>query len=358
MPKRTFDVSFKKEVIEYIDHHGTTAYDACKFFSARDKFHYNEANFYSWYKNRDQLLATGNSKKRASGGGRKPVLGELEDVLADEIIEMRIQKMKVTRSFISDRATEIARENNIVLDGCQQWVTKFMRRYGFSLRRCTNLTTLTDEELVQRAVQYLTYLKLRLPNINIDKTLLMDETAIYFEDTRKQTVDIAGRHHVVIKSTGFSSMRITAAVSIWANGNRAAPLIIHKGREGPIQFVTNNGPLLFTHQSKAWVNAELLIKWIDCMFPIIDISPGKCIIWDSCRAHIATSVKEHCRKRSIEMIVIPGGMTPYLQAGDIGIYRELKDNLSDIINEWKNSDQVPIVPLFYFTKVFLIIYVR
>ena len=31
-------------------------------------------------------------------------------------------------------------------------------------------------------------------------------------------------------------------------------------------------------------------------------------------------------------------MTPYLQAGDIGIYRELKDNLSDLIHKWKHSD--------------------
>ena len=40
------------------------------------------------------------------------------------------------------------------------------------------------------------------------------------------------------------------------------------------------------------------------------------------------------------MIVIPGGCTPYLQAGDIGIFRELKDNLSEIIEAWKNSDNV------------------
>jgi hypothetical protein len=40
------------------------------------------------------------------------------------------------------------------------------------------------------------------------------------------------------------------------------------------------------------------------------------------------------------MIVIPGGLTPHLQAGDIGIYREFKDWLLDLINQWKNSDGV------------------
>ena len=40
------------------------------------------------------------------------------------------------------------------------------------------------------------------------------------------------------------------------------------------------------------------------------------------------------------MVTIPGGCTPYLQAGDIGIFRILKDKLSEIINQWKTSDQV------------------
>ena len=63
----------------------------------------------------------------------------------------------------------------------------------------------------------------------------------------------------------------------------------------------------------------------------------ECIVWDSCSAK---DVKEHCQKRSIEFIVIPGGLTPYLQAGDIGIFRELKDKISSIIDEWKRSDHV------------------
>ena len=44
--------------------------------------------------------------------------------------------------------------------------------------------------------------------------------------------------------------------------------------------------------------------------------------------------------RNIKMVVIPGGCTPYLQAGDIGIFRELKDKLSVAIEAWKNSDSI------------------
>ena len=81
-------------------------------------------------------------------------------------------------------------------------------------------------------------------------------------------------------------------------------------------------------------------RWIDQMFPLIDASTGKCIVWDSCRAHISKAVKAHCANRRIELIVIPGGLTPYLQAGDIGIYREFKDRLCALIDQWKRSDGV------------------
>lgn len=38
------------------------------------------------------------------------------------------------------------------------------------------------------------------------------------------------------------------------------------------------------------------------------------------------------------MVMIPGGLAPYFQAGDIGIYRSLKDLISERTNACKNSD--------------------
>ena len=167
----------------------------------------------------------------------------------------------------------------------------------------------------------------------------MDEAAVYFEDARTESVDIRGRKHVVIKSTGLASMRITALVSVWANGAKAPPLIIHKGKDGQV-IERASGPLLFKRQEKAWVNERLIIKWIDSMFPVVEIVEGKAIVWDSCRAHISKKVKEHCQTRNIELIVIPGGLNPFLRAGDIGIFKELKDKISVSIDSWKNSENV------------------
>lgn len=338
MTKRTYSVAFKKEVLEYIKL-GNTPYKAAKHFSARDNFSYDSSIFYQWVRNKDKIEPSKAAKKRCDGGGRKPKLDRLEQLIADEIVDLRIQNIKITRSFISDRAIQLASDNSIELLATGRWVDGFMKRNNFSLRHATNLTTITESQLIQRAVDYLKYLRNRLQHINLSKTVLMDETAVYFEDARTQTVDIRGRRHVVMKSTGFSSMRITVVLSVWADGRKAPPLVIHKAKANEGIHI-QKGPILYTTQLHAWVDQNLIISWIDKIFPMIDVSVGKCIIWDSCRAHTAQKVKDHCRKRNIELIVIPGGMTPYLQAGDIGLFKIFKDQLSSIINTWKYSDSV------------------
>ncbi|KAG2957496.1 hypothetical protein PC120_g28497 [Phytophthora cactorum] len=55
------------------------------------------------------------------------------------------------------------------------------------------------------------------------------------------------------------------------------------------------------------------------------------------RAHISKEVKAKCAARNVSMYVIPGGLTPYLQAGDIVIYKTFKDLLYMEINAWRKA---------------------
>ncbi|KAG3176853.1 hypothetical protein PC128_g17089 [Phytophthora cactorum] len=213
-----------------------------------------------------------------------------------------------------------------------------MQRNNLSLRRRTNLTTLTDEVLVDRAVSFMRFLQEHNPTMNLNKTVLMDETAIYFEDPRNQTVDEIGARHVVLRSTGFASMRITAALAVTASGKKLPPCLIWKRKtRGPIERL---GGCYVSFQPRAWVDQELLLQWLDWHFPIATQSEGQWAVWDSMRAHIGKIVKQRCEDKLIKMAVIPGGLTPYLQAGDVGIFKSFKDHMAVLIDEWKRSDQV------------------
>ncbi|GMF38222.1 unnamed protein product [Phytophthora lilii] len=169
----------------------------------------------------------------------------------------------------------------------------------------------------------------------------MDETAVYFEDPRRQTVDQVGARHVVLKSTGFASMRVTAVLAVTATGCKLPPLVVWKGakQDGKIE---RYGNVYVVNQPKAWVDSALLTRWLDLVFPPIfdTCTKGKALVWDSMRAHISKMVKARCAAKGVQMFVIAGGLTPYVQAGDIGIYKSFKDKLSPIIDSWKKSDAV------------------
>jgi hypothetical protein len=68
----------------------------------------------------------------------------------------------------------------------------------------------------------------------------------------------------------------------------------------------------------------------------------KTIVWDSCRAHISKAVKDKLSKRGVRSIIIPGGLTSFLQAVD----------LDTIIKDWKNSGCVELVGVRGWVKTF------
>ena len=103
----------------------------------------------------------------------------------------------------------------------------------------------------------------------------MDETAVYMEDARTQTVDIRGRKYVVIKTAGFASMRLAIVASVWSDGTKLASFIIHKG---PSAGITRSHGVSSASQSRSWVDMQLLIKWIDHVFLPVDISPGEALV--------------------------------------------------------------------------------
>ncbi|GMF16754.1 unnamed protein product [Phytophthora fragariaefolia] len=174
-------------------------------------------------------------QKRLKVGGRKPVFGALEDLLLDAIITRRLQKEKVTRDWIASAALLLyltLDSDGTSFTGSAAWVSKFMKRTDLSLRRRTNLPILSDDVLVQRAITYMRYLSDLPIHCSLEHAVLMDKTAVFFEDPRDTTVDIMGARHVVTRPTGFVSMRVTVVLAVTVSGRKLTPLVIWKHKQG------------------------------------------------------------------------------------------------------------------------------
>ncbi|POM76545.1 Pogo transposable element with KRAB, partial [Phytophthora palmivora] len=280
-------------------------------------------------------------QRRLAGGGRKPLSKYMENVIYVLFVGKQLRKVKVTRAWIADQALayhaplHAEGEAPSPFEASQHWVSNFMARYSFSLPSRTNLTTLSDEALFDRAVSYIRCLRDLTPKMDKDHKVLMDETAVYFEDARVQTVDFCGARLVVVCSTGYASMRITAILAVTASGRKLPPVLIWKGKDKP-SFEKIYG-VYATYQKHSWVDSALLKRWFDLQFPQVAISEGKFLGWNSTGTHIMRKIKAKCQSRGIELWVIPGGLTPYLQAGDIAIYRSFKGILRTEINAWEES---------------------
>lgn len=94
------------------------------------------------------------------------------------------------------------------------------------LRRTKKLTTLSDNEHVWRAMNYMVYLSTHRTKFDPSRTILMDETAVFLEDARLETVDVIGARHVVLKSTGFASTRATVILAVTASGKELLRVVL------------------------------------------------------------------------------------------------------------------------------------
>ncbi|KAG3134893.1 hypothetical protein PI124_g19101 [Phytophthora idaei] len=105
--------------------------------------------------------------------------------------------------------------------------------------------------------------------------------------------------------------------SVTLSGKNLPPGIIWKG--ATTTTFERVGGCLVIQQPKAWVDQDLLLRWLVYTFPMLYDGPGQFLVWDSIRAPIGKRVKAACVKKEVNMCVVPGGLTPYLQAGDVGI---------------------------------------
>ena len=58
------------------------------------------------------------------------------------------------------------------------------------------------------------------------------------------------------------------------------------------------------------------------------------LVWNSFCAHLTESVKEALQRRSIDVAVIPGGLTPVLQPLDKCLNKPFKENMRSTCRGW------------------------
>ena len=102
--KRSFGAAFKLRVAQYVEMNTNRG--------SATKYGVNEKQVRQWRMKKADLKELPKKKKRMDGGGRKPMLPDIETVLLAWIDELRAGHLRITRNGIQRKATELARSDD------------------------------------------------------------------------------------------------------------------------------------------------------------------------------------------------------------------------------------------------------
>ena len=70
-----------------------------------------------------------------------------------------------------------------------------------------------------------------------------------------------------------------------------------------------------------------MVSWVDWLAAQFNAEERKMLVMDSHRSHMTDAVKTACKQHNIDIVMIPGGCTKYLQPLDLTVNRSFKSKL-------------------------------
>lgn len=181
----------------------------------------------------------------------------------------------------------------------QVWCYRFLKRNSYGIRPITHIGQKLKESCKQEYADFFTNLyRLRFNIGDIDdysNIFNMDETPICFEMIARTTVEKIGEKSVNVRSFGSDRNRITVFLCIGANGYKAPPLLIFKGKKGAKKelelrknFHVQNKRIYVLCQENSWADSQVFQYWLENIFfnnKHINNSLKKILILDRATSH-------------------------------------------------------------------------
>ncbi|CAM9997204.1 unnamed protein product, partial [Heterosigma akashiwo] len=285
------------------------------------------------------------STLRLSGAGRPTTLdAAAEFEIYDWICHARDLNLIVTRANVASYARNIAAREGIdvqVFKASDVWVDGFMSRWKLSLRRASTQFKLTDEKIVEKAVNYKLYVDERIkPKLYYDlHAHCFDELAVYAGQMSNTTIDHRGRSCVGIPANGHESERYTVMLHFSLTGRKGKPIIIAKDSTlapNAVRWVDRaEDDVILLYTNKAWANQSAVRRIVNHIIPLANRHQRRgLVVWDAPSSHRANATKQFIATRRINVLMCPSGMTWLIQGLDTVVNRPFKVYLRRCINEY------------------------
>ena len=165
----------------------------------------------------------------------------------------------------------------------------------------------------------------------------MDETPIWFEMVPKSTVAKLGAKSVTVKTFGTERKRFSLMLTIGDKGQKLPPVIVFKGEKNAthqkrLQSYADSKKYMsfILCQSSGWADHEVFIFWLENVFFNNKIIPNrihKLLILDRATTHYEENLVEKFKKFNASYILIPPGLTRFMQPLDCSVNGPFKKAL-------------------------------
>ena len=91
--------------------------------------------------------------------------------------------------------------------------------------------------------------------------------------------------------------------------------------------------ILVTYSDNGWFNQGLTQKWLQKVLGTT-LFGHRLLIWDAFKCHISDATKDLLKQMKIDVIVVPGGCTKFLQTLDVSCNKPFKAAIEDSYDNW------------------------
>uniref|UniRef100_A0A224YXZ2 Pogo ele1 orf1-h 1e-40-j 4 n=1 Tax=Rhipicephalus zambeziensis TaxID=60191 RepID=A0A224YXZ2_9ACAR len=337
-----YSAAFKRKVV-------LAAESSSNVQAGRD-FGVDEKNVRRWRGQREKLFACA-ATRMAFTGPRKGRHPEMETALADFVRTQRAAALPVTTEVLQAKARELSRERGVSaadFKASRGWLQKFMKRFGFSLRRRTSIAQKLPADYEEKLLEFQRFVlrKREARAYPLGQIGNADQTPVYFDMPVAYTVSEKGAKEVKVRSAGYEKQRATVMLCCTADGHKLPPYIVFKRKTLPAKEAFPRKVIVRANEN-GWMTSAMVEEWLNVVWrrrPGALLCKHSLLVLDSYRGHLTDSVKAALAEMNTDLAVIPGGMTGQLQPLDVCINKPFKDRLRGLYTDWLSEEDHQLTP--------------
>ena len=282
---------------------------------------------------------------------RQALSANLEERVMDWISVRRSSGLRESRKLVMKKAQILYQEmstsegilENEESKASRGWLEKFMCRNNLSLRRKPSIAQKDPEKLIAKLVSYVIQVRRmqKANNYQDAQIIAMDETPVWSDMVSQATVDACGKKTSTMKTTGHEKSRMSVCLAARADGTKLKPMIVFKGavRETKVLSQEVKGQAVIASSPNDWIDTDLTHVWVDNVLGAFSFH-RRLLAWDSYECHIEDTVKKSLNTKKIDVVIVPGGCTKYIQAPDVSWNKTFKAHCTGRYDDWLTAEGI------------------